>query len=122
MARDCHAGRCLGLLQLLSVILRLLPVVSIVAGCKVIETNIDSLSMDQKGAHMTRILVAVGVALLLTNSSSAQSYCDQVKQAIASYGYAAAKRHALAHYSKEEVKAADRCVTGRHRSVRRIKT
>jgi hypothetical protein len=82
----------------------------------------DQIGMDQKGAHMTRMLVAVGVALLLTSSSSAQSYCDQVKQAIATYGYAAAKRHALAHYSKQEVEAADRCVKGKHRSGRRIKT
>ena len=39
---------------------------------------------------MTRILVAVVVALLLTKSSIAQSYCDQVRQAVATYGYAAA--------------------------------
>jgi hypothetical protein len=45
---------------------------------------------------VTRILVAVGVALLLTNSSFGQSYCDQVRQAVATYGYAAAKRHAMA--------------------------
>ena len=59
---------------------------------------------------MTRILVAVVVALLLTNSSFAQSYCDQVRQAVATYGYAAAKQHAMATYSKREVEVADRCV------------
>ena len=67
---------------------------------------------------MTRILVAVGVALLLTNSALAQAYCDQVRQAVATYGYAAAKRHALANYGKEAVRAADKCVTRKGR-VRR---
>jgi hypothetical protein len=64
---------------------------------------------------MTRILVAVGVAALLTNSALAQSYCDQVRQAVATYGYAAAKRHAMAHYGREAVRAADRCMTKRDR-------
>ena len=36
----------------------------------------------------------------------------RVRQAVAVYGYAAAKQHALEHYSKEEVEAADRCVRG----------
>jgi hypothetical protein len=49
---------------------------------------------------------------------SYQSYCDQVRQAVATYGYAAAKRHALAHYSKHEVEVADRCVRGGHRVTR----
>ena len=71
---------------------------------------------------MTRIVIAVVVALLLTNSSFAQSYCDQVRQAVATYGYAAAKRHAMAAYSKREVEVADRCVRGGHRpgSVRNV--
>jgi len=70
---------------------------------------------------MIRILVAVVVALLLTKSSIAQSYCDQVRQAVATYGYAAAKRHAMATYSKREVAVADRCVRGGHRSKRKVK-
>jgi hypothetical protein len=63
---------------------------------------------------MTRILVAIGVALLLTNSSLAQSYCDQVRQAVATYGYTAAKRHAIAHYDSRAVRAGDRCLRKRH--------
>jgi hypothetical protein len=61
---------------------------------------------------MIRILFGVAFALLLTNAAMAQSYCDQVKQAIATYGYAAAKAHALAHYTRHEVAVADKCVTG----------
>jgi hypothetical protein len=64
---------------------------------------------------MPRILAAIAVVLLLTSSSFAQSYCEQVRQAVATYGYTAAKRHAIAHYTKEEVRVADRCLT-RHRA------
>jgi hypothetical protein len=61
---------------------------------------------------MIRILCAVGFALLLTDAAMAQAYCDQVKQAVATYGYAAAKAHALAHYTRHEVAVADKCLTG----------
>ena len=73
---------------------------------------------------MIRISVAVAVALLLTNAAMAQSYCDQVKQAVATYGYAAAKAHAMAHYTKHEVEVADRCVTGGggHRAKRKARS
>ena len=85
------------------------------------ETVIDS-ALLRREPRMFRIPVAVVVALLLTSSSMAQSYCDQVRQAVATYGYAAAKRHAMATYSKREVEVADRCVRGGHRSKRKIKT
>jgi hypothetical protein len=73
---------------------------------------------------MIRILFGVAFAMLMTNASMAQSYCDQVKQAIATYGYAAAKAHALAHYTRHEVEVADRCVSGGggHRAKRKAKT
>jgi hypothetical protein len=71
---------------------------------------------------MIRILAAVAVALLLTDASMAQSYCDQVRQAVATYGYAAAKQHAMATYTKHEVEVADRCVRRGHRTKRKIKT
>ena len=63
-----------------------------------------------------RILSTVAFALLLTNFAMAQSYCDQVKQAVAPYGHAAAKQHATAHYSAREV---HKCVGGGHRTKRR---
>ena len=61
---------------------------------------------------MTRILVAAVVALLLTNDSwsQSQSDCEQIRQAVATYGYAAAREHALAHYGIEAVKAGDKCL------------
>jgi hypothetical protein len=64
---------------------------------------------------MIRILTTIGIVLLLTSPSLAQSYCVQVRQAVATYGYVAAKQHAMAHYSKREVRAADRCLTRKDR-------
>ena len=70
--------------------------------------------LRKEAAQMTRIiLVALGLVLFLTNYSSAQSYCAQVKQAVATYGYSSAKRYARAHYSKQAVRAADRCLRRR---------
>ena len=69
---------------------------------------------------MTRFLVAIGAVFLLTNFSLAQSApnaaeCDQIRQAVATYGYAAAKRHALANYGIEAVRYGDQCLTRRHK-------
>ena len=64
---------------------------------------------------MTRILITIGIVLLLTSPSLAQSYCAQVRQAVATYEYVAAKRHAMAHYTTREVRAADRCLTRKSR-------
>jgi hypothetical protein len=64
------------------------------------------------------ILVAVGVALLLTNSALAQSgaNCDQIRQAVAQYGYAAARAHAMANYGAQAVRNGDRCLAGMRRA------
>jgi hypothetical protein len=61
---------------------------------------------------MTRILVAVGVALLSTSYAWAQSAanCDQIRQAVAQYGYAAARAHAMAHYGADAVRNGDKCL------------
>jgi hypothetical protein len=70
---------------------------------------------------MRRIVFALGVALLLADcvSAQAQTYCAQVRQAVATYGYAAARRHALAQYGIQAVRVAERCLVRRgHRSRR----
>ena len=60
---------------------------------------------------MTRIvLITLGTVLFLTNASWAQSYCAQVIQAVQTYGYQAAKRHAMAHYTPQQVAAGERCL------------
>jgi hypothetical protein len=75
----------------------------------------------KKAVQMIRILVAFGVVLLLTSSSLSQSYCEQVRQAVATYGYAAAKRHAMAHYGPQGVAAGDRCLRRRHLRRRHLR-
>jgi hypothetical protein len=72
---------------------------------------------------MTRFLVAIGAVFLLTNSSLAQSgpnpaECDQIRQAVATYGYAAARRHAMANYGRDAVRAGEKCLTRRDRMNR----
>ena len=44
---------------------------------------------------MIRILAAIGMTLLVATPALAESYCAQVREAVATYGYAAARRHAL---------------------------
>ncbi len=57
------------------------------------------------------VRIAIGLAIVLVAYPAfAQSYCDQVRQGIDQYGYAAARQYAVEHYSPEEVRAADRCV------------
>src|SRR5215831_9343369 len=59
---------------------------------------------------MTRILIIVAVALLLTNRGWAQSEanCEEIRQAVATYGYEDARRHALIHYGAEAVEAGEK--------------
>jgi hypothetical protein len=64
---------------------------------------------------MTRILLIAAAALLLTNRASAQSEanCDEIRQAVATYGYEDARRHAMAHYGAEAVEAGEKkCLAG----------
>ena len=64
-------------------------------------------------AQMIRFVVAVGVGVvLLGDSALADERCDQVRQAVATYGYAAARKHALENYGKEAVAFGDECLRG----------
>jgi hypothetical protein len=69
---------------------------------------------------MTRFPLVIAVVLLPAGYASAQSgpdagQCEQIKQAIATYGYVAARKHALANYGKEAVRAGEKCLTKRDR-------
>lgn len=79
---------------------------------------------------MTRFLVAASAAFLLTNSLPAQSAqpmgpngqsapgagdCEQIRQAVAQYGYKAAKKFALIHYGKDAARYGDRCLTAKQK-------
>ena len=60
---------------------------------------------------MARITIIVAaVALLLTNRAWAQSEanCDEIRQAVATYGYEEARRHAMSHYGAEAVEAGEK--------------
>lgn len=64
---------------------------------------------------MTRILMIAAVALLLTSRAQAQSEtnCEQIRQAVAQYGYEDARRHAMEHYGAEAVEAGEKkCLAG----------
>ncbi len=63
---------------------------------------------------MIKILAGVGLVLIATGPSFAQDYCEQVRQGIEQYGFVAARQYAVEHYTKEEVRAADRCVAKLH--------
>jgi len=58
------------------------------------------------------ILAPIGVTLLLGEAALAQTedQCNQVRAAVAQYGYKAAKAHADATMSHEEVLAASACL------------
>ena len=55
-------------------------------------------------------VIVVGGAVLLGGSASADDRCDLVRQAVATYGYAAARQHALENYGQEAVAFGDKCL------------
>jgi hypothetical protein len=72
------------------------------------------------------MVAAMGLTLLLADAALAQTedQCNQVRAAVAQYGYKAAKAHADATMSHDEVRAASACLkrklvaTKRHPVVR----
>ncbi len=61
---------------------------------------------------MHKLVLGGVLFIFLSGAASAQSYCPQVRQAVATYGYEAAKRYAIAHYTPEQIRAAQRCLSG----------
>lgn len=65
---------------------------------------------------MPRYVLVAGLILLTADYAFAQygqepdpMECQQIRQAAAQYGFAAARRHALATYGPEAVKMGDKC-------------
>ena len=62
---------------------------------------------------MLRFVLLTCAILLVANNAFAQTpssgQCEQVREAVARYGYAAARRHALENYGPEAVRAGDQC-------------
>lgn len=77
---------------------------------------------------MPRFLLLTGVILLMADYSFAQSspdpspmQCQLIRQAVAQYGFAASRRHALETYGPEAVKTGDKCFakgTGQRNNLR----
>jgi hypothetical protein len=68
---------------------------------------------------MPRLLLLTAVALLIADYCFAQDYspdptsmqCLLIRQAVAQYGFAAARQHALETYGPKAVKTGDKCFT-----------
>jgi hypothetical protein len=66
---------------------------------------------------MPKFLLLTGIVLLIADFSFAQSpdptpmQCQLIRLAVAQYGYAASRRHALETYGPEAVKTGDKCFT-----------
>ena len=67
---------------------------------------------------MRRFLLLTGVILLMADFAFAQyspdptpMQCRMIRLAVAQYGYAASRRHALETYGPEAVKTGDKCFT-----------
>jgi hypothetical protein len=70
---------------------------------------------------MRKFLAVAGLISLMTDYSLAQSgpdrgQCEQIRQAVAQYGYSAARRHAMANYGPQAVQAGEKCLTKHGRS------
>jgi hypothetical protein len=65
---------------------------------------------------MPRLLLLTCALLLMPGYAFAQApsadQCQQIKQAVAQYGYEAARKHALENYGPEAVKVGDQCFDG----------
>jgi hypothetical protein len=71
---------------------------------------------------MMKFALSLGIGLLLTQAAMAQSYCEQVRQGVAQYGYSSAKRYAIAHYGREAARRADQCLSKGKSAKKRSKT
>ena len=73
---------------------------------------------------MLRFLLLTGAIFLAADCAFAEApdpgRCQQIRDAVAQYGYAAARRHALANYGAEAVRTGDQCFA-RH-SAKRYRT
>ena len=76
---------------------------------------------------MLRVLITAAI-LLMVGRSFAQSspdptpeQCRLIKQAVAQYGYAAARRHALETYGPEALRTGDKCFASEARASGRTR-
>jgi hypothetical protein len=72
---------------------------------------------------MLRLLGIAAAILVMADRSFAQNspnptpdQCRQIREAVAQYGYAAARRHALENYGAEAVRVGDKCFANKPRA------
>jgi hypothetical protein len=94
------------------------------AGCPIPRVR-GLTRLGKEAIHMRRILVVIGLALLTSSSSSwgqSAANCEQIRQAVAQYGYAAARAHAMRTYGADAVRNGDKCLgRGGGRHVRHVR-
>jgi hypothetical protein len=76
------------------------------------------MGLKQHEAPTPRFLLLAGIVLLIGDYSFAQDspdptpmQCQLIRSAVAQYGFAAARRHALETYGPGAVKTGDKCFT-----------
>jgi hypothetical protein len=74
---------------------------------------------------MVRFVLFIGALLVTADYALAQApspeQCQQIKQAVAQYGYAAARRNAVVNYGPEAASAGDLCFTTHRHPTRHRK-
>jgi hypothetical protein len=74
---------------------------------------------------MLRFLFLTGSILAMADYAYAQvqdldaAQCEQLRQAVAQYGYATARQHAMITYGPEAVRAGDKCLASADEIERR---
>ncbi len=67
-----------------------------------------------RASIMPKLLILTALTLLLAHNCFAQEpspmQCQLIRVAVAQYGYAAARQHALKTYGPEAVKVGDKCL------------
>jgi hypothetical protein len=83
-----------------------------------VEGNLMRSENEQYRAAMPRLLLLTGAILLMADHAFAQNspdptpmQCQLIRWAVAQYGFAAARQHALETYGPQAVKTGDKCFT-----------
>jgi hypothetical protein len=84
--------------------------------CSSDEAFVGNSAVMRDRLSIIRFLLLTGAVLLMpaycfAQSSPDQTQCEQIRQAVAQYGYVAARRHALETWGPEAVKFGDKCFT-----------
>ena len=95
--------------------MRILPVAGVAAtaafGC-------TAFSLRRPLVLAAAMLLVTGYSLAQASPEPTATQCQLIRLAVAQFGYAAARRHALETYGAEAVKTGDKCFTKQERAGR----